>query len=96
MQPLPTQPHQGETGPLAGSIIIVLVLLVGGWYVLAHRERGSTVTPAEINATPDPVLEATVVPQSTSTDGAALKSDFSRVPKGALHADFDKLDQELR
>lgn len=85
-----------ETGPLAGSLIIVIIILLGGWYVLSHRPQLPTTTPQQIDEAPDPVLQATLSPTSTSTTPTSLREDYSKVNTDSLKADLQKLDQELQ
>lgn len=87
---------ESSTGPLAGSLIVVIIILLGGWYVLTHRPNLPTTTPDEIVGTPDPVLEATLTPIGTSTDPTSLKEDYNRINTDFIKQDILKLDQELK
>jgi len=87
---------KGETGPLAGSIIVVFIILFGGFYVLTHRPSRSDITPSQIIAAPDPVLEATRAPQSTSTTPSSIQEDFARIQPAGIDADLDSFSLELK
>ncbi|MEX0918975.1 MAG: hypothetical protein WDZ85_03380 [Candidatus Paceibacterota bacterium] len=67
-------------GPTIGIIIIILILVLGGLYVLFGREGG---LPTDENGQTEALLE-----QDSSTELDAIEAD-------ALNTELEGLDQEL-
>jgi hypothetical protein len=83
---------EGGKGPLIGTIIIVILLIVGGAYFLTNRieenRRAGEMASSTLEAgVPDPETTALKI-QGTSTDLADIEND-------ALNSDISNLDKEL-
>jgi len=87
--------EQGKAGPLVGSIIVILILIIGSWYFVSSRPEtvsdASNSSADEIMASPDPALENLSFEQSASTELEALEADFEMLKYSELDADLDQL-----
>jgi hypothetical protein len=78
------KPKDGKTGPLIGSIIIILVILLGGLYYLDSiknkvAENKTEEVPAEEN----------------SDDIAKIEAELNEVNPDDFDSDFDEIDAEF-
>lgn len=79
-----------NAGPLIGSIIIVLILIVGGYYSLASR-------PAEPEepVTPPAPSEETEVTLPVSTEIEDLSADVGSIDVGSADADLENVENAV-
>lgn len=74
---------EGSVGALIGSIIIILVLILGGWYVWEEAKRIKNIPPIE--------TERTIVEKETEQ----LETQFESDILVDIESDMEQLDQEL-
>jgi flagellar basal body-associated protein FliL len=76
---IPETEPKGSTGPLVGSIIIIIILVVGAIYFWGGK----------LNKTEENAPAAASVSTSTSDEPAALEQDLQNVPD--VPADINNL-----
>lgn len=87
------QDDSANVGPLIGSIIIVLILILGGYYSLTSRP----LKPEEVPATPVQQEEIAIpTPPEASTEVEDLSADAASLDIGASDAELGNLETELR
>lgn len=81
--------NKGNTGPLVASIIVVLVLIVGGIYAIKER-------PLKVD-TEEPINNEIQVldTQGTSTELIDIESDLNATNLDNLGSGIDKADSEI-
>ena len=81
-------PESGGTGAVVGSLIVIILIVVGGIYFLLER---TSTSPAELIETPptEDSLAAELSVQSDSNEIAAIEADLDAT-------DLDALDDELK
>ncbi len=71
------EPENREgSGPIIGTIIILLVIVLGGLYFWSTRTRDGQAASPETSTTSDASLEA-VGTQSSSDDAASIEADLN-------------------
>ncbi len=82
---------KGSSGPLIASIIIILVLVISGYYAIKER-------PVKTNTETLPIIEeeiANIESQSTSTEISDIESDLESFNFDDLGLDLEAADSEL-
>ena len=74
---------EGSIGALIGSIIIIIILVMGGWYVWQEAKRITNIPPIE--------REITI----TEEDTGQLEMEFESDILLDIDSDIDKIDQEF-
>lgn len=98
----PTAPqsedHGTSFGPLIGIIIIVALIVFGGFYYWLSLDKEndgtSDQTAEEIINQEDPQIDA-LEQQSTSDTVSAIEEDLDATDLGNIEADLEQIDQEL-
>lgn len=87
--PTPSAPSQEKnTGALIGTIIIIVILVVGGLYMWGKDlVNNGAISPAEVLQVSDTATEA-LKSQSTSTKASDIEADLNAT-------DLSNLDKEL-
>ena len=87
----------GTVGPLIGSIVIILILIVGGlffWGSIISQKKDQI----ELTATEQEQVQQTVVEditkQSSSDDTASIEADLKATNVDSLDAGLDDIDRE--
>ncbi len=89
--------QKSSMGPIIGSIIVVLVIVLGGLYLYGQQIGEKTldeVTPEEISAAIDQATIA-LTQQGATDDLAEIDADLSATDLNALAAELDSIEQEL-
>lgn len=86
---VPSSPSpEKNTGALIGTIIIIVILVIGGLYMWGKNlVNNGVTTPETILQTPDTTTEV-LKDQGTSTKASDIEADLNAT-------NFDGLDQEL-
>lgn len=94
-QPLNPEPPKHAVGPIAGAIIVIILLIAGGlyfWGAKLNQANDMNAIPfipsndeAQLEAGAD--VNAGLPPQSTSDDVAAIEADMEAVDLGAIDAE---------
>ncbi|MDO8493647.1 MAG: hypothetical protein Q7S19_03850 [bacterium] len=79
-------------GPLIGSIIIVLILLLGGYYSLKTIPSPAQVPVDNSNNQPVPVISAPIKPPQASTEIKDIEADAKDVNVASLDSGLENLD----
>ncbi len=86
-----------QMGPIIGSVIVVILLILGGLYFIGKR-IGENETPAPLPQvildTPDSALEA-LGEQNTSDEINSIQSDLDATPIDELDAELGNIEVEL-
>lgn len=83
-----------STGAIIGTIIIVVLLVIGGLYFLSQRTDKIPATPEEILAEPDTATEV-LEAQGTSDELADIEADAESTDFGELDMELDDIEAEL-
>lgn len=86
--------NPNSTGPIIGSIIIVLLLLAGGYYSFQTSSKLSN-TPVGIPddaGQPVQVINIPAVPPQESTEISDIEEDVKTVPLDEIDVGLDNLD----
>jgi len=83
-------------GPIVGIIIIVLVLIFGGFYLWTQRPADTDIseTPEEIKQSPDASLDS-LLDQGTSDELSDIEDDLSATDLTELDAELQKIQEEF-
>ncbi len=84
-------PQEESKGSLIGSVIIVLILIIGAVYLYFNRNTTPITpepTPSEEMGTPEPV--------APSDDVSTLEMDASSTQTADLDASLDALDKDFQ
>ncbi len=88
---------QGGVGPMIGSVIIVLLLVVGGYYSL---RTGTSLLPinqmTETTSQPVPIISTPTTPPQESTEIGDIEADAEAVDVTAVDSGLDNLDLLVR
>jgi hypothetical protein len=101
--PMPEE-HHSSLGPVVGSIVIVLIIVLGGLYLYGDKigmqkqvptvEAPKEITPEEISAQADGSISA--LQQQGGTDAISeISSDLSATDLNALDAELSNINSEL-
>ncbi len=82
-----TERSEGSLGPVIGTIIILLVIILGGLYFWSERTKMADNKEAATAETTDSEAQA-IRSQSSSDDAAAIQADLDAT-------NFDSLDSDL-
>ncbi len=83
----------GSIGPLIGSIIIVLLLLAGGYYSLKSLPASAPQVPVDnTNTQPVPIISAPATPPQASTEIKDIEADAKSVDVASLDSGLENLD----
>lgn len=86
-----------KTGPLIGSIIVILVIIIGGLYfwgsLISSQKNQIEKNQIFEEQTERAQLDATVT-QSTSDDPDSIESDIDATNIESTDSDFDSIEQE--
>jgi hypothetical protein len=93
-----TEPEK-PIGPAVGTVIIVLILIIGAFYFWGYKLENTpavdeTVTAEEVLAQPDVSLDA-LNTQSSSDEIEAIEQDISTTDLEGLDAELENIDAEL-
>lgn len=88
--------EQKSVGPVVGSIIIVLVIVLGGLYFWGSRlNREETLSGDDIRNSSDAAL-GQLVRQSNSDDLSAIEADAKATNLDGLDSEVNKIEKELQ
>ena len=97
----PAKPQGGSRGAMIGSIIIIIVLILGGLYVWTKRETLPAPMPSEgmesaedIMNLPDNDLTA-LTSQSNSDELSSIEKDLNETGLQNLEVELGAIEQEL-
>ena len=92
----PPQPEKHSIGPIAGAIIVILLLIAGGLYFWGAQLNQQTDTPPYIpsddtsmqdaNTTVTSDTSAGLPPQSSSDDVSSIEADANAMDMNQLNA----------
>lgn len=97
--------HHSSLGPVVGSIVIVLIIVLGGLYLYGDKigtkqeqlpttETSKEITPEEISAQADNSIST--LQQQGGTDAISeIESDLSATDLNALDAELSNINSEL-
>ena len=102
MNNFPIGDKPSSKGPMLGTIIIVILIIIGGIYIISSRRDGETVlppggvpadtTPIEQSGTPTGVIPTGTDNQAAVLDGLkSVEADLN-----SSETDLQNLDQELQ
>jgi hypothetical protein len=80
-------PQPEGNGPLVGIVIIVLVLLIGGIYLVTSQKQDGDVNIDD--------LATTTEQMSTSTSYEDIEADLEATTFNSLDADLNALEEEI-
>lgn len=98
--PLPEieAPQTKSTGAIIGSIIIIVVLIIGGLYLwgkqIIQTETQTSLTPEQILSETDPALDS-LKAQGTSTKITNIEADLNTTDLNNLDKELKNIDTEL-
>ncbi|TSD03210.1 MAG: hypothetical protein Athens071416_271 [Parcubacteria group bacterium Athens0714_16] len=98
--PLPEieAPQTKSTGAIIGSIIIIIVLIIGGLYLwgkqIIQTETQISLTPEQILSETDPALDS-LNTQGTSTKITNIEADLNTTDLNNLDKELKNIDTEL-
>ena len=86
----------GQVGPIAGVILVIAVLAIGGFYFFGKEvsERAEAPTAEEILSAPDQALQ-NLQTQGTSDEVGAIEEDLTATNLDTLDAELDTIETEL-
>lgn len=89
--------HGVQVGPIIGSVIIIVILVLGGLYLLGKKvsEEGALAPePQEIRSAPDEV-RASLETQGTSDAVQSIEEDLDATPLDGLDTELRDIETEL-
>ena len=91
----PPAPEEKGIGGAVGAIIVVALIVVGGFYLL-NRDGGAPaeMTPEEIEESAAAEIEA-LATQGTSDEVADIEADLNTTDLESLGEELDSIDSEL-
>ncbi len=87
-----TSPTEGRSGPLAGTIVVIIVLALGAFYFWGASVDRADRTSTDIGT--DASVEA-LNTQSDSTELSAIEADLSATELSGLDQELADIDLEL-
>ena|SRR3989344_8154983 len=87
------QKSEGSKGSLIGSIIVVLILIVGAIYLYASRGP-ATVSPV-LPSNEEPSIATTTVAVEPADDVASLEADAQSIDTSSLETNVNALEQTV-
>ncbi len=89
--------RDGTAGPLIGSIIIVLIILVGGLYfwgsMIVDRKNEIESEAVMEEQTKDAEVEA-ITSQSSSDEASSIEADLNATDLDSVDAEIEGVDSE--
>lgn len=83
--------NQG-VGPLVGSVVVVLILLAGGYYSLQTIPEVPKTQILDSNSQPVPVISAPAKPPQESTEISDIEADAKEVDVQSIDSGLENLD----
>lgn len=91
-------PQTKSTGAIIGSIIIIVVLIIGGLYLwgkqIVEKETQSTMTPEQILSETDAVTDS-LKNQGTSNKISDIETDLNSTDLNNLDKELENINTEL-
>lgn len=82
-------------GPVLGIILIIILLVLGGFYLWGQKlNTGGVMTAEEILQQEDPLL-VDIESQSTSDEISNIEDDLGAIDLEALDSELENIDQEF-
>ncbi len=96
MPPIGNDEHKSSTGPIIGSIIVVLIVVLGGLYLYGQQlgQNEAVVPPQETSTTNETSL-ASIEQQGSSDDLGEINADLNSTDLDNLDSDMNNIDAEL-
>ncbi len=92
-----TTPKEKSASGVIGTIIVVVIILIGAVYLFNSREPtilGDKIPTEEITTAPDAQKES-LLEQSTSDNVSAIETDLDTTNLDGLDAEFQAIEAEL-
>jgi len=92
-----SQKSGNQAGPIAGSIVVIIVLVLGGLYFIGKKVNDEGLlgpTTEEIQRAPDETLEM-LQEQGTSDEVSAIEEDLDATILDDLDAELESIETEL-
>jgi len=91
-------PKTKSTGAIVGSIIIIVILVIGGLYLWGKQitkvENQQATTPEQILSEPDQALDS-LKNQSTSDEIKSIETDLNATNLDNLNKELENINTEL-
>lgn len=91
-------PQTKSTGAIIGSIIIIIILIIGGLYLwgkqITEKEAQSSITPEQILSETDPALDL-LKTQGISDKITDIEADLNATDLNNLDKELQNIDVEL-
>ena len=88
--------NQNSIGPIAGVVLVIAILAIGGFYFFGKEvsERAETPSVEEILGAPDQALQS-LQAQGTSDEVTAIEADLTGTNLENLDAELNAIETEL-
>jgi len=94
-----SEPQKKSTGAVIGSIIVIVVIIVGGLYLwgkqISEKRAQESMTPEQILSEPDNSLNA-LQNQSKSDEVSDIEKDLNATDLNELDKELQNIDEELK
>ena len=91
-------PQTNSTGAIIGSIIIIIILIIGGLYLwgkqIVEKETQVSITPEQILSETDPVLDS-LKNQGVSDKITDIEADLNATDLNNLDKELQNINTEL-
>jgi uncharacterized protein HemX len=92
--------EEKSVGALIGSIIVIVIIILGGIYFWMTRQSSTEQTPAQGTATDQSVAPdqqtAALLDQGTSSDISSIEKDLNATDLNNLYAEMSNIDSQLK